>query len=62
MQTMQETWKGARELVDTTVPQRWGFWYVAETRLRNMSKWMAAIIAFGIGNPVLYLFLSLIHI
>ncbi len=56
MQTMQENWQGAAKLVDLSVPQRWGFWYVAETRLRNMSKWMAAIIAFGIGNPVLYLF------
>ena len=28
---------------------------VAEYRLRNMWKWKGAIIAFGIGNPVLYL-------
>lgn len=56
MQTMQETWQGAATLVDPTVPKRWGFWYVAEARLRNMSKWWPAIVAFGIGNPVLYLF------
>jgi lipooligosaccharide transport system permease protein len=56
METMQQNWQGAAKLVDPAVPMRWGFWYVTETRLRNMSKWMAAIIAFGIGNPVLYLF------
>jgi lipooligosaccharide transport system permease protein len=28
---------------------------VAEYRLRNMWKWKASVIAFGIGNPVLYL-------
>ncbi len=29
--------------------------FVAEYRLRNMWKWRSAILAFGIGNPVLYL-------
>ncbi len=29
--------------------------HVAEYRLRNMWKWRNSIIAFGIGNPVLYL-------
>ena len=28
---------------------------VAEYRLRNMWKWRSSIIAFGIGNPILYL-------
>ena len=28
---------------------------VAEYRLRNMWKWRNAILAFGLGNPVLYL-------
>jgi len=32
-----------------------GAWYVAEYRIRNMSKWFGAIVAFGLGNPVLYL-------
>jgi lipooligosaccharide transport system permease protein len=49
------TWIGAVNLVDIGRAKRWGAWYVAEYRLRNMSKWWQAIIAFGIGNPVLYL-------
>ncbi len=49
------TWIGATKLVDLGKARRWGAWYVAEYRLRNMSKWWSAIIAFGIGNPVLYL-------
>jgi lipooligosaccharide transport system permease protein len=32
-----------------------GSLHVAEYRLRNMWKWRNSIIAFGIGNPVLYL-------
>jgi lipooligosaccharide transport system permease protein len=35
--------------------RRAGALYVAEYRLRNMWKWRSSIIAFGIGNPVLYL-------
>lgn len=35
--------------------QRRGALFVAEYRLRNMWKWRGAIIAFGLGNPVLYL-------
>ncbi len=49
------TWIGAVKLVDMGRAKRWGAWYVAEYRLRNMGKWWQAIIAFGIGNPVLYL-------
>ena len=36
-------------------PSRRGALYVAEYRLRNMWKWRGSIVAFGIGNPVLYL-------
>jgi lipooligosaccharide transport system permease protein len=32
-----------------------GSWYVAEFRYRTMSKWWGAILAFGFGNPVLFL-------
>ena len=49
------TWIGATDLVDLKKARRWGAWFVAEYRLRNMGKWWQAIIAFGIGNPVLYL-------
>ena len=38
-----------------TRPGRRGALFVAEYRLRNMWKWRGAIIAFGLGNPVLYL-------
>lgn len=30
-------------------------WHVAEYRLRNMWKWKRAILAYGLGGPVLYL-------
>jgi len=36
-------------------PGHRGALFVAEYRLRNMWKWRGAIIAFGLGNPVLYL-------
>ena len=49
------TWKGASSVVDADKVQRRGAWYVAEYRLRNSLKWWQAIVAFGIGNPVLYL-------
>ncbi|MDE2386929.1 MAG: hypothetical protein KGL77_04470 [Actinomycetales bacterium] len=49
------TWRGAREIVNMRKALTWGAWYVAEYRLRNMSKWFAAIIAFGLGNPILLL-------
>lgn len=32
-----------------------GALFVAEYRLRNMWKWRSSIIAFGVGNPILYL-------
>lgn len=49
------TWQGARNIVNLNKALTWGPWFVAEYRLRNMSKWIGAIIAFGLGNPVLYL-------
>jgi lipooligosaccharide transport system permease protein len=36
-------------------PPRRGAFLVAEYRLRSMWKWRGAILAFGVGNPVLYL-------
>lgn len=33
---------------------RWGFFYVVEYRIRNMLKWWSSILAFGLGNPLLY--------
>ncbi len=55
MSAVQNNWTGAKTLVDPRVPIRWGAFYVAEFRIRNMLKWLSAIIAFGLGNPVLYL-------
>lgn len=49
------TWQGASKIVDVRKALIRGPWYVAEYRLRNMSKWIGSIIAFGLGNPVLYL-------
>ena len=49
------SWQGSTKILDVPKARIWAPWYVAEYRLRNMSKWFAAIIAFGLGNPVLYL-------
>ena len=43
------------QVVNLAIATRNGAWRVAEYRLRNMFKWWAAIISFGLGNPVLYL-------
>lgn len=48
-------WQGATKLVNLRKATLWGGWFVAEYRLRNMSKWLGAIFAFGLGNPVLFL-------
>ncbi len=48
-------WVGAAKLVDPQVSIRFGALFVAENRIRNMIKWWASIVAFGIGNPSLYL-------
>ena len=34
---------------------RYGAWYVAEYRIRQMSKWLGAIITVSFGNPIIYL-------
>lgn len=34
---------------------RYGAWYVAEYRIRNMTKWLAEIITVSFGNPIVYL-------
>lgn len=49
------TWTGSANLVRTPRVARWGSWYVAEARLREMSKWPGAIISVSFANPVLYL-------
>jgi lipooligosaccharide transport system permease protein len=49
------TWIGSTKLVDPQVSIRFGAFFVAENRLRNMAKWWLSIIAFGLGNPSLYL-------
>lgn len=41
--------------VDPARAIRRGAWAVAEYRLFQMSKWMGAIISFGLGNPIIYL-------
>lgn len=54
MQAVQ-TWRGASQIVNYAKVRAIGAWYVAEYRLLNMSKWWGAIVAFGLGSPVLYL-------
>lgn len=39
----------------SAAPSRRGALFVAEYRMRNMWKWKSSIIAFGLGNPILYL-------
>ena len=41
--------------VDAQKAIRFGALRVAEYRFYSMSKWMTAVIAFGLGNPILYL-------
>lgn len=49
------TWQGSRQLIDVERSIARGAWYVAEHRLRNMSKWWVSMLSFGVGNPVLFL-------
>ena len=49
------SWIGSNQLIDPARIRRFGYWYAAEYRLRNMGKWWTAIVAFGLGNPLLYL-------
>jgi len=51
----QTQWRGASAIVDTRRIAKFGAFYAAEYRVRNMLKWWQAIVAFGIGNPILYL-------
>lgn len=55
MSSIETNWQGAKVLVNPAKPMRWGAFYVAEFRIKGMLKWWDAIIAFGLGNPVLYL-------
>jgi len=48
-------WRGASAIVDTGKVARLGALYAAEYRIRNMLKWWQAMVAYGIGNPLLYL-------
>jgi lipooligosaccharide transport system permease protein len=41
--------------VDPKRAVRFGSWRVAEYRFYSMSKWMTSVVAFGLGNPILYL-------
>ncbi len=34
---------------------RFGAWYVAEYRIRSMTKWITEIISVSFGNPIIYL-------
>ena len=56
MNSAKMTWQGAAQIVNIKRAVFWGPWYVAEQRLRNMSKWMVSLISFGLGNPILFLF------
>ena len=42
-------------VVDAKRAVRFGAWRVAEYRFYAMSKWMSAVIANSLGNPILYL-------
>ena len=42
-------------VVDEKRAVRFGAWRVAEYRFYSMSKWMGAVLANGVGNPILYL-------
>lgn len=53
--TVTTTRRGSLQVVSYPKVRRWGAFYVAEYRLRQMWKWRTSIIAFGLGNPVLYL-------
>lgn len=49
-------WQGSLKLVNVRRARRFAWLHVTEARLRNMMKWWGSIAAFGLGNPVLYLF------
>ena len=41
--------------VDPAKAIRWGSLRVAEGRIRQLMKWMGSVVAFGLGNPILFL-------
>jgi lipooligosaccharide transport system permease protein len=52
----KSAWQGSLKLVNVTRARNFAWLHVAEARVRNMMKWWGSIAAFGLGNPVLYLF------
>lgn len=50
---MTSSW--TEPVVDVKKAKRFGALMVAEYRIRSISKWLGATIAYGLGNPVLYL-------
>ena len=36
-------------------PRRWGWWYVAELRLREMRGYISYVVTSSFGNPIIYL-------
>ena len=43
------------EAVDVDNAVRFGAYRVAEYRIRTITKWWGSIVAFGLGNPILFL-------
>jgi len=52
----KSAWQGSLKLVDVARARNFAWLHVTEARVRNMMKWWGSIAAFGLGNPVLYLF------
>jgi lipooligosaccharide transport system permease protein len=52
----KSAWQGSLKIVNVPRARSFAWLHVAEARIRNMMKWWASIAAFGLGNPVLYLF------
>ncbi len=56
MPVHKSQWQGSKKLVNVSRARNFAWLHVTEARLRNMMKWWGSIAAFGLGNPVLYLF------
>ncbi|MFM6940170.1 MAG: ABC transporter permease, partial [Rhodoluna sp.] len=52
----KSAWQGSLKLVNVRTARNSAWLHVTEARLRTMTKWWGSIVAFGLGNPVLYLF------
>ena len=52
----KSAWQGSLKLVNVSRARNFAWLHVTEARVRNMMKWWGSIAAFGLGNPVLYLF------